>query len=111
METSNELKQLLKEKKELERRIQMLTTGALIRDNVKLDRIGFAGKFQNGKWALFYKYVYVANVGCPGVPESRNKWQPMINGDTVEDVIKQIPDAIKALTDLYEEATLHGQDT
>lgn len=110
METSNELKQLLKEKEKLERRIQLLTTGALIHENVKLDRIGFAGKFQNGKWALFYKYAHVANTGSNGVPDPRTKWQPIINGDTAEDVINQIPDAIKALTDLYEEAIHHGKD-
>ena len=111
METSNELKQLLKEKKELERRIHLLTTGALIHENVKLDRIGFAGKFQQGKWALFYKYAHTVNTGRDGVPEARSKWQPMINGDTCEDIINQIPGVIKELTELYEEAVKHGQDT
>jgi len=53
MESTDELKRLLEEKKELERRIHLLTTGALIHDTVKLDHIGFAGKFQKGKWALF----------------------------------------------------------
>ena len=107
---TDELQRLLAEKKELEMRIHLLTSGAVVREKVKLDRIGFAGKYQKGKWALFFKYDHVVNAGCHGAPQPRSKWQPIVNGDTLDDVIDQIPDVIKALTDLYEEAK-HGTDT
>ena len=109
----SEIQELMRQKRELEQRIHLLMSGAIIRDKVKLDRIGFAGKYQKGKWALFYRYAHVVNAGCPGVPQPRTRWTPMINGDSIEDVINQIPDAIKALTELYEIARggEHGTDT
>ena len=97
-----ELRRLIAEKRELEQRIKLLTSGA------KLDRIDFAGMYQRGKWALFFKYDLVAN--NHGVPQPRSKWQPVINGDSMDDVINQIPDVINVLTDLYEEVK-HGTNT
>ena len=105
-----ELERLKKEKFDLERRIHLLETGALVHETVKLDRIGFASAYQKGKWALFYRYSYIVNAGSHGVPQPRKKWQPLINGDSMDEVVKQIPDVINALTDLYEEAK-HGTDT
>ena len=111
----SEIQELMRQKRELEQRIHLLMSGAIIRDKVKLDRIGFAGKYQKGKWALFYRYAHVVNTGyrynC--VPQPRTKWTPIINGDSMDEVINQIPDAIKALTELYEIARggEHGTDT
>ena len=110
---TDDIHELMKQKRELEQRIHLLMSGAIIRDKVKLDRIGFAGKYQKGKWALFYRYAHVVNAGCHGVPQPRERWTPMINGDSIDEVIDQIPDAIKALTELYEIARggEHGTDT
>jgi hypothetical protein len=108
-----ELQQLLQEKRELERKIKILTTGSIVNDIVKIDRIGYPGRFQQGKWALFYRYKHVVNAGCHGKPEPRAKWQPLFNGDSLDEVVNMIPDAIKALTELYEQAKgeQHGTDT
>lgn len=106
---TDELRELMRQKRDLERRIMILTTGSIVNDMVKVDRIGYAGKFQQGKWALFFKYAHVVNTGCHGVPETRTKWQPMINADTKEEVINQIPGAIKALTELYEQAVKENE--
>jgi len=113
LEMNDELQRLIAEKRELEHRIHLLTSGAIIRDRVKLDRIGFAGKFQQGKWALFYRYDYVVNARCHGDPQPRKRWTPLINGETMEEVAEQIPDAINALTELYAIAKgeQHGTDT
>ena len=111
MTGTDELRQLLKQKRELEQRIKYLTTGSLIHNDVKIDRIGFAGKYQQGKWALFYKYKYIVNCGREGRPQDRTKWTAIINAETMEGVLNQIPGAIKALQDLYEEAVNHGTDT
>jgi len=51
------------------------------------------------------------NTGHSGVPEARTKWQPIVNGETFDEVIGKIPDVIKALTDLYEEAAGNGTGT
>ena len=109
----SEIQELMRQKRELEQRIKLLTSGAIIRDRVKLDRIGFAGKFQKGKWALFYRYDHVVNARCHGDPQPRKRWTPLINGETMEEVAEQIPDAIRALTELYEivKGEQHGTDT
>jgi hypothetical protein len=107
---NDELMQLMAEKRELERRINLLKTGGITHDNVKIDRIGFAGYYQRGKWALFCRYKHTVARGRNGIPEERTKWQTIINGDSKEDVVKQIPDLIKALNAIYEEAS-NGTDT
>ena len=108
-----ELQQLLKEKRELERKIKILTTGSIINDMVKIDRISCAGPHQRGKWAVFYKYLYIAGIGYKNEPKARSKWQPLFNGDSFDEVVNMIPDAIKDLTELYEQAKGedHGTDT
>ncbi len=108
-----ELQQLLQEKKELERKIKILTTGSVVNDIVKIDRIGYPGRFQKGKWAVFYRYKYIANTGYHGTPKPMKKWQTLFNGDSIDEVVNMIPDAIKALTELYEQAKgeQHGTDT
>jgi hypothetical protein len=98
-----ELQQLLYEKRELERKIKILTDGAVVNDIVKIDRLGCPGKYQQGKWAVYYRYKHVVNAGCHGVPKKRVKWQPLFNGDSLEEVVDMIPNAIKALTELYEQ--------
>jgi hypothetical protein len=110
---TDDIQELIRQKRELEQRIHLLMSGAIIRDKVKLDKIGFAGKYQKGKWALFYRYDHVVNRGRGELPQPRSRWTPMINGDSIEEVINQIPDAIKALTELYEIARggEHGTDT
>ena len=108
-----ELQELMRQKKELEKKIKILTTGSVINENVKIDRINYAGQYQRGKWALFYKYNYIVSRGRQGIPENWSRWMPMFNGESFEDVVRQIPDAIKALTELYEETkgAEHGTDT
>ena len=110
-----ELQMLLHEKRELERRIKELTTGSIFKDTVKLDRISAPGKYQTGKWALYLKYEHTANVGNwrNSRAEYRSKWQPVVNGDSLDDVVSKIPEVIKALTELYEMAKgeQHGTDT
>jgi len=110
---TDDIQELIRQKRELEQRIHLLMSGAIIRDKVKLDRISFAGKYQKGKWALFYRYDHVVNRGRGGLPQPRTKWTPIINGESMEKVINQIPDAINALTELYEIARggEHGTDT
>ena len=39
-----ELQELMKQKKEIEKRIKILTTGSVINEDVKIDRITYAGK-------------------------------------------------------------------
>lgn len=110
---TDDIQELIRQKRELEQRIHLLMSGAIIRDKVKLDKIGFAGKYQKGKWALFYRYDHIVNRGRGGLPQPRSRWTPMINGDSIEEVINKIPDAIKALTELYEQVKgeQHGADT
>jgi hypothetical protein len=105
-----ELEQLIAEKRELERRIKFLTTGSITHEMVKIDKIGYAGKYQRGKWAVFYKYLHVVSKGRQGTPEARMKWVPLVNGETIEEVVNELPNVIKDLTELYEEAK-HGTDT
>lgn len=109
----SEIQELMRQKRELEQRIHLLMSGAIIRDKVKLDKICFAGKYQKGKWALFYRYDHVVSRGREALPQPRSRWTPIINGDSIEEVINQIPDAIKDLTELYEQVKgeQHGADS
>ena len=102
---TDELRELMRQKKELERRIQALTTGSVVHETVKIDRIAFASKYQQGKWALFFKYAHTVNRGYNGGPETRTKWQPLFNAENKEEVISRIPEVIRELTELYEEGT------
>lgn len=108
-----ELQELMKQKKEIEKRIKILTTGSVINEDVKIDRITYAGKYQRGKWALFFKYRHIVSKGWEGTAEYRTKWQPLFNEESFDDVVKRIPYVIQALTDLYEETkgAEHGTDT
>ena len=107
---TDELKRLMAEKKELERKIKALTSGAIDHGDAKLDRIGFAGEYQRGHWALFYEYKFTRSRGREGRPEPASRWTPLAHGETMEEVLEKIPDVIKALTDLYEEVK-HGTDS
>ena len=107
----SELEQLKKEMRELERRIKLLSSGAITNEKVKLDRFGFPSKYQENKWAVFFQYDYTANVGrYPGRPEKRSKWNPLFSGDSPKEVIDKIPEAIRALTELYEQAKGEAHD-
>ena len=108
-----ELQELMKQKREIEKRIKILTTGSVINENAKIDRITYAGQYQQGKWALFYKYKFIASRGREGRAEYRTKWQVLLNDESFDDVVSQIPDIIQALTELYEDAkgANHGTDT
>lgn len=110
-----ELERLLKEKKSIERRINFLTSGSIINENCKVDRINYS-YYQKEKWALYYKYRFIAAVSRDAHPEHRSKFMPLVNGDTVEEVVEKIPEVIKALTELYDmykqsEGEQHGTDT
>ena len=107
---TDELRMLIEEKKQLERRIKMLTTGSIENGLAKIDRICCASKYQRGKWALFYKYKYYANTRRQELPVQRTKWETMFNGETLEEVVEKIPEAIKALQDLYEAAKGENRD-
>lgn len=100
---TDELDRLLKEKEELERKIRMLTDGAVFNDNAKIDMIRYPGA-QNGKWALSYKYSYIEKHGRMGVPVQRNKWNTLFYGSNREEVVMKIPDIIRDLMSLYEKA-------
>ena len=106
---SDELARLKKEKKELERRIQMLECGSIFKDFVKLDIIHTPGK-QQGHWAVSYKYFHIVRRGRQGILEEREKWVPLFNCENRERAIEMIPKAISQLTELYEEAT-NGADS
>ena len=108
-----ELQMLLHEKKEIERKIKFLTSGAITNDLVKLDRINFASQYQKGKWAVFYKYHHIVSAGREGRAEIRDRWSPLFNADSREEAVNMLPVAIKALTELYEMAKgeQHGTDT
>lgn len=108
---SDELKQLIEEKKMLERKIKALTSGTIENELAKIDRIGFAGHYQKGKWALFYKYRFIVSSGSQEIPKPRGKWVPLFNADTFDDIVNKIPEAIKALTELYETARGDGNGT
>ena len=106
-----ELEQLIAEKKEIERRIKLLTSGSITHEMAKIDKLGgYAGKYQRGKWAVFYKYLHVVSKGRQGTPEASMKWVPLVNGETIEEVVNELPNVIKDLTELYEEAK-HGTDS
>ena len=99
----SELERLIKEKEELERKIMMLTEGKIIMDSVKLDMIKHNAA-QEGRWAVSYKYRYIAEYGSQRKPKLSEKWVPMFYCENRETAIKMIPKAIHDLKDLYEKA-------
>ena len=99
----SELEGLTKEKEELERKIMMLTEGKIIMDSVKLDMIKHNAA-QEGRWAVSYKYRYIAEYGSQRKPKLSEKWVPMFYCENRETAIKMIPKAIHDLKDLYEKA-------
>ena len=101
---TDELKKLIKEKEELEHRIKMLESGAIMRDFVKLDRINSYSEHQNGKWCVYYKREFFVRKGPYSKPKEATKWMPLFSGDTIEEAVGKIPDAVKALQELYNDA-------
>ena len=97
---SDELKKLIQQKKELERRIKILESGAITNEMVKLDRINSYSELQNGKWCVYYKREFLVRKG----PKVATKWMPLFSGDTIEEAVGKIPDAVKALQELYNDA-------
>ena len=99
----SELEKLIQEKKELERRIALLTDGRIIMDSVKLDTIK-SPTAQGGKWAVSYKYRHIIQMGSRCIPKDGAKWVPMFTCENREEAVKMIPKAINELTELYERA-------
>ena len=98
-----ELERLIHERDELDRKIKMLTSGAVFTDNAKLDTIKFHGA-QFGKWAVSYKYSNTAIVGRQGDREKRQKWNTLFCCESRKQAILTIPSAITALRELYDKA-------
>lgn len=105
----SELERLKKEKEALERRIQMLTTGSVFMDNVKLDVIHTPG-LQQGKWAVSFRYHHIVRRGRQGIHEDRDKWVPLFNCETREEAVLMIPKLVAEMNELYEEAS-NGTDS
>ena len=101
---SDELKKLIQEKKELERKIKLLESGAITNEMVKLDRINSYSEHQNGKWCVYYKREFFVKKGPYSKPKEATKWMPLFSGDTIEEAVGKIPDAVKALQELYNDA-------
>ena len=99
----SELEKLIKEKEELEGRILMLTEGKIIMDSVKLDRIKHNAA-QEGRWAVSYKYRYVAEYGSQRKPKISEKWVPIFYCVDRETAVQMILKAINDLKELYEKA-------
>ena len=99
-----ELQELIRQKREIEKKIKILTTGSIIEENVKIDKIGCPMQYQHGKWALFYKYRFVASRGREGKAEERSKWVPLFNGDSFYEILKRMPEVINELTEIFENA-------
>lgn len=107
-----ELERLIKEKKELERRIAVLSSGAIVNDFAKLDMVKMGGE-QKGKWAVFYRYFFIVRRGRYGDNEEWQKWVPIFcpQSGSREEAVKEIPNIIKHLQALYEEAVKNDADT
>ena len=99
----SELEKLIQEKKELERRIGLLTKGTVIMESVKLDTIHAVGG-NTGKWAVSVLYSHIARIGYASQREMRKKWVPIVCCDNREEAVMRIPEIIKALNELYEKA-------
>ena len=106
----NDLKELIRQKEELERRIMMLTEGRIIMDSVKLDMIKHPAA-QGGKWAVAYKYRYISQWGCNNIPKLSEKWVPIFCADNREEAIRAIPEIIDSIKGLYEKATHKEENT
>ena len=103
----SELEKLMQEKKELERRIGLLTRGAVVMESVKLDTIHAVGG-NTGKWAVSVLYSHIAKIGGSYIRQQRNKWVPIVCCDNREEAVTKIPEIVKALNELYEKAC--GED-
>ena len=98
-----ELERLIKEKEDLERKIMMLTEGKIVMDSVKLDMIKHNAA-QEGRWAVSYRYRYIAEYGSQRKPKFSEKWVPIFYCENRETAVKMIPKAINDLKELYDKA-------
>ena len=101
----DDLESLKAQCRELQRRIQLIETGAIKNDFAKIDVI-HTGGVQRGKWAVSYKYFYIVRRGRFGENEEWEKWVPLFCAPTGsrEEVVNEIPKIIANLQDLYDKA-------
>ncbi len=99
----DELRRLMHEREEIDRKIRMLTDGVVANDYAKLDTIKFHGA-QFGKWAVSFKYSNTAIVGRQGDRQKRHKWNTLYCCDSRKEAIETLPATISFLQDLYDKA-------
>jgi hypothetical protein len=104
MEQSNELKKLLEEKEELERKIKILQVGAVYGNDVKIDKVSYTYPCQR-RMALYYRYNHLVPVKDSDTPMEKTRWVPFLSADNVDDVLAMIPVVISNLKQLYEKGT------
>jgi len=98
-----DIEQMIREKKALERRIALLTSGRILMDDAKLDTIKHYAA-QCGKWAVSYKYKYVANRYQYNEPRNSEKWIPLFTCENREEAVNMLRKTIETLTELYNKA-------
>ena len=111
MEQTPTIEQLIKEKEELERKLNLLQSMVIAKDSVKIDTI--KSNLDPGKWAVYYRYRFIKRVGVYAAKRFAEKWVPFIQGESFDEVIDGIPDVINELQSFYEtvKGVEHGADS
>lgn len=101
------MQELIRQREEIDRKIQELKGCVVVDDLVKLDVIGTKGP-QRGCYAVSFKYKHSRWSGNDRMHHDAGKWVPIFQKENREEAIAAIPEAISALQKLYDKLTKAG---